>query len=99
MAMEDIPPNLGFCRRPARRDNSWRSEAYGRDTADTHFTWEKVPEALGLLPEIGALLGPPGARPRWCELYDTGAGRLTKRHPRFEELVPLAGKFIPPVSR
>ena len=76
-------------------DDLWLSGAYGRDTVGIHFTWKKVPEALGLLPEIDALLGPAGGRPHWGKLYDTGSTRLADRYPRFDEFVRLADEFDP----
>ena len=76
-------------------DDLWLSGAYGRDTVGIHFTWKKVPEALGLLPEVDALLGPAGGRPHWGKLYDTGASRLADRYPRFDDFARLADKFDP----
>ncbi|MCX6413117.1 MAG: FAD-binding protein [Actinobacteria bacterium] len=76
-------------------DDLWLSGAYGRDTVGIHFTWKKVPEALGLLPEVDALLGPAGGRPHWGKLYDTGASRLADRYPRFDDFARLADAFDP----
>lgn len=76
-------------------DELWLSGAYGRDTVSIHFTWKKVPEALDLLPEIDALLGPAGGRPHWGKLYDTGEARLADRYPRFDDFVRLADEFDP----
>jgi xylitol oxidase len=76
-------------------DDLWLSGAYGRDTVGIHFTWKKVPEALGLLREVDALLGPAAGRPHWGKLYDTGASRLADRYPRFDDFARLAGEFDP----
>ena len=76
-------------------DELWLSGAYGRDTVGIHFTWKKVPEVLGLLPEIDALLGPAGGRPHWGKLYESDPAALASRYPRFDDFAGLVATFDP----
>jgi len=74
-------------------DELWLSGASGRDTVGIHFTWKKVPEVFGLLPEIDEYFAPAGGRPHWGKLFDGTA--LPDRYSRFNDFVNLVGRYDP----
>ena len=81
--------------RTMRADALWLSGAYGRDTVGIHFTWQKRPEILDLLPELDDLLGSAGGRPHWGKLYATPPRALAGRYPRFADFARLAHEMDP----
>jgi alditol oxidase len=76
-------------------DDLWLSGAFGRDTVGIHFTWQKRPEVLDLLPELDDLLGGAGGRPHWGKLYAAPPGDLARRYPRFDDFAALATRMDP----
>lgn len=76
-------------------DDLWLSGAYERDTVGIHFTWQKRPEVLALLPELDALFSGRGGRPHWGKLFDVPPGSLPGRYPRFDDFRALAGRMDP----
>ena len=76
-------------------DDLWLSGAYGRDTVAVHFTWQKRPEVLALLPAIDEALGAEGGRPHWGKLYAADRDSLVARYPRFDDFAALVGRWDP----
>lgn len=76
-------------------DRLWLSGAFGRDTVGFHFTWQRRPEVLDLLPELDLLLGPRGGRPHWGKLFAVAAADLRARYPRFDDFAALAAELDP----
>ena len=76
-------------------DDLWLSGAYGRDTVGIHFTWQRRPEVLGLLPDLDAFFAGRGGRPHWGKLYDASAASITTRYPRFADFVALVERMDP----
>ena len=76
-------------------DRLWLSGAYGRDTVGIHFTWQKRPEVLGLLPELDEVLGARGGRPHWGKLFAVDPADLAARYPRFADFADLARHLDP----
>jgi xylitol oxidase len=76
-------------------DDLWLSGAYGRDTVGIHFTWQRRPEVLGLLPDIDRFFADRGGRPHWGKLYDAAPASLVSRYPRFDDFARLANDWDP----
>ena len=76
-------------------DNLWLSGAYGRDTVGFHFTWQRRPEVLDLLPELDRLLAPYDGRPHWGKLFHADAADLRSRYPRFDDFAALVLELDP----
>jgi len=76
-------------------DDLWLSGAYGRDTVGIHFTWQRRPEVLGLLPDLDAFFAGRGGRPHWGKLYDAAPDSLVARYPRFGDFAKLADDWDP----
>lgn len=76
-------------------DDLWLSGAYDRDTVGIHFTWQRRPEVLGLLPDLDALFGDRGGRPHWGKLYEASPESLVSRYPRFDDFARLADDWDP----
>lgn len=76
-------------------DTLWLSGAYGRDTVGIHFTWQKRPEVVDLLPELDDLFAARGGRPHWGKLYAVTGLPLAERYPRFADFAALATAMDP----
>ena len=76
-------------------DDLWLSGAYGRDTVGIHFTWQRRPEVLGLLPDIDGFFADRGGRPHWGKLYEAAPASLVSRYPRFDDFARLANDWDP----
>lgn len=75
-------------------DDLWLSGAYGRDAVGIHFTWQRRPEAvLPLLPLLDEVFAARGGRPHWGKLFEVAGEPLSRRYPRFDDFVALAGRM------
>lgn len=76
-------------------DDLWLSGAYGRETVGIHFTWQRRPEVLDLLPDLDTLFAGRGGRPHWGKLYEAAPDALASRYPRFGDFAQLAHDWDP----
>ncbi|MFM7063477.1 MAG: D-arabinono-1,4-lactone oxidase [Actinomycetes bacterium] len=76
-------------------DDLWLSGAFGRDTVGIHFTWQRRPEVLDLLPDLDALFAERGGRPHWGKLFAADGPSLRSRYPRFEDFRVLTADYDP----
>ncbi|MBI1350699.1 MAG: FAD-binding protein [Actinomycetales bacterium] len=76
-------------------DDLWLSGASGRATVGLHFTWQRRPEVLDLLPALDEVLAPRGGRPHWGKLFSASAESVRQRYPRFDDFAALVGSKDP----
>lgn len=76
-------------------DDLWLSGAYGRDTVGIHFTWQRRPEVLGLLPQLDEVFAAHGGRPHWGKLFAADPQDLRRRYPRFADFAAMAQAVDP----